>query len=105
LESTKKFRKNPLNHGINVFGFGGKACLRKEENKMDREKAINNLQKKGVISGPKKIVQKKMVKVPKLKKVVSYEDPEFSKEEEKKIQNEMRKNAKVYGDPVVELYD
>lgn len=69
---------------------------------MDRENAINYLQRKGKIRQPTKIVEEKVVKVPKTKKVTSYKDPDFNKDEEQQIKKVM-KEGKIYGDPVVIL--
>lgn len=69
---------------------------------MDREEAIGYLQRKGEIRKPKKIIEEKIVKIPRKKKVVTYEDPEFTGSEEKKIK-EVQKEGKIYGDPLVIL--
>ena len=69
---------------------------------MKREDAINYLQRKGKIRKPKKVIEEKIVKVPKKKKVVEYIDPKFNKKEEKEIE-EVMKEGRIYGDPVAEI--
>ena len=69
---------------------------------MEKEDAINYLQRKGKIRNPTKCVEEKIRYKPVKKKVTSYRDPRFNKEEEKEI-NAVMKQGKIYGDPIAEI--
>lgn len=69
---------------------------------MDREEAIVYLQNRGKIRRPTKIVEEKIIKVPKRKIVKTYIDPKFNKDEEQEIKTVMSE-GKIYGDPKAEI--
>ena len=73
---------------------------------MEREDAINYLQRKGKIRDATKVtVEKdKPVTTTKIKRVkeTEYVDPKFDKKEQKKIQ-QVIKEGKIHGDPSAEI--